>query len=740
MFIKSSSIGLSLATGTSLVNVLMDVCRKKALKNNEVIGTTFWMRVIAGLVFAGAFAVRLQTSHLSLIRNSGAVFGLFGAGWNPTAKFTFYLVFDTGLVAVAILHYLSALQESDLSVCVPFLSFTPVLLIPTGYLFLREVPNTRQLLGVLLVVMGSFAMNRGAFRFGPLGPLREIFRDKGSRYTLLVAVILAITNPMDKILVLMSDSVTYAFGYGAMLCLFFAGLMLWHGESWMSAFRTNPGWILVAGAMDALVLLLQFTSHRYIDVLLTITIKRAGVILSVLAGWLIFREKQIEDRLVASAVMLGGVILIYTPLSQIEQLVTVVSLIALLTVRWRGSSLLMTEPQEKGERQTSENLAPNREEVLEMREDVATESVAPILRCAILGCGQIAQEYLDLYADIGWTRVTVCVDLEIGRAQRAVAYLQDRSTSFSEMLASTKLDAALSQDVDVVIISTPNYMHREHALAAFAAGKHVFLQKPIANTLQDGFAIVEAARQCNATAGVYMSYFDQPVVHDLRGMAQAGCFGKITQVHMRLMHPGGLVWSAQASEGNPSWRGSIAQTGGGAFIQLAVHSVRIISWMLGERVTQVKGFASNRMCPELEGEDSAVALLEFESGTFATLNMSWCASGEELSIHGSAGSAVYRDNRWLTLHTTHSYEGLALRTDGLGNTTFDCIPPALSDVQPFNQHLLFLAAVRDSTPAFVSLEDALLDLAVVEAFYEAVRTGVGVKVERVIERIQPTMA
>ena len=131
-----------------------------------------------------------------------------------------------------------------------------------------------------------------------------------------------------------------------------------------------------------------------------------------------------------------------------------------------------------------------------------------------------------------------------------------------------------------------------------------------------------------------MSYFNQPVVHDLRGMVQAGCFGKITQVHMRLMHPGGLVWSAQASDGSPSWRCSIAQTGGGAFIQLAVHSIRIVSWILDEGVKRVQGFASNRMCLGLEGEDSAVAILELDLGTFATLNMSWCASGEELSIHG----------------------------------------------------------------------------------------------------------
>ncbi len=241
---------------------------------------------------------------------------------------------------------------------------------------------------------------------------------------------------------------------------------------------------------------------------------------------------------------------------------------------------------------------------------------------------------------------------------------------------------------------------------------------------------MQASEAYSLTSGVYMSYFDQPVIHDLRGMAQSACFGEITQVHMRLMHSGGIAWSGVAKEGDSLWRRSVEQTGGGAFIQLAVHAIRLLSWVLGERVTAVQGSASNRLCPGLEGEDSAVAILKFNSGTYATLNISWCASGEEIAVHGSHGSFVYRENRFVTVKASSGYSGFAFHYDGGAETDFECPSPALSDgLQPFNQHRLFLESVRDGTPPSVPLKDGLHDLAVIAAFYEAVRTGMSVSVK-----------
>ena len=182
-------------------------------------------------------------------------------------------------------------------------------------------------------------------------------------------------------------------------------------------------------------------------------------------------------------------------------------------------------------------------------------------------------------------------------------------------------------------------------MAAIQAGKHVLLQKPVAPTLADAEAIAEAAAKSTRTVGLYMSYFDQPLIHDLRDMVTQGWLGDIVHCYARLMHKGGMMWSDEALAGKPNWRGSVAQTGGGCFIQLAVHYVHIFEWATGARVVRASGFARNLHCPGLEGEDLAVGVFELDTGAMLTIDTAWCTNGEELSVHGTQGRFTYRDNK-----------------------------------------------------------------------------------------------
>jgi drug/metabolite transporter (DMT)-like permease len=78
--------------------------------------------------------------------------------------------------------------------------------------------------------------------------------------------------------------------------------------------RATPGWCVIAGSGEAIALLFQLMSHNYIQVVVTISVKRAGIILTVLLGWLIFKERGIGDKLIAASVMLAGVLIIYLKL------------------------------------------------------------------------------------------------------------------------------------------------------------------------------------------------------------------------------------------------------------------------------------------------------------------------------------------------------------------------------------------------------------------------------------------
>jgi predicted dehydrogenase len=341
-----------------------------------------------------------------------------------------------------------------------------------------------------------------------------------------------------------------------------------------------------------------------------------------------------------------------------------------------------------------------------------------MIRVAFVGCGGMAAHYLPVYQKLDWVELVHCVDPAIGVSDFGLA---------------------LAPDIDAIIINTPNHLHRPQAVAAIEAGKHVLLQKPVAPTLADAEAIQAAAEKSTRTVGLYMSYFDQPLIHDLRDLAAGGRLGNIVHCYARLMHKGGMMWSDEALAGKPTWRGSLAETGGGCFIQLAVHYLHIFEWVTGARIHKATGFTRNLHCPGLEGEDLAVGIFEFDSGAIATIDTAWCTNGEELAIHGTEGRCLYRENRLAIASTRGPFEGRVVRYSGgllpaFGGPqgeeqTMEINPPAFADTEnPLNQHRQFLEAVRDGRRAPVSIASGVRDMRVVAALYQSTRQGRAVEV------------
>ncbi len=239
-----------------------------------------------------------------------------------------------------------------------------------------------------------------------------------------------------------------------------------------------------------------------------------------------------------------------------------------------------------------------------------------------------------------------------------------------------------------------------------------------------------------------MSYFDQPLIHDLRDMISEGRLGDLVHFYARLMHKGGIVASAEALNGKRSWRTSLEKTGGGCFIQLAVHYIHIFQWISGTRVVRATAFTRNLHSPGVEGEDLGVAILEMENGAMATLDTSWCTNGEQMAVHGTLGRVEYNNARWLYVASREgAFKGRAIDYAGGLTTSYDGAhgveqrmeipPPAFGDsANPLNQHRMFLEAARDSRPAFCSIESGVDDMRVVSAVYESAGTGRAVEIKR----------
>jgi drug/metabolite transporter (DMT)-like permease len=277
-----------------------------------------------------SYANRLLLEDLfpgAIARSQGCLlFGWKGVVVSPQAAFAVYLLIVVLLIATSQSLSNRALQVSPLSLCVPFTAFSPVFLVGTAYVVLGELPSIIKLMGICLIVTGGMLMHRKLFAVSWKAPLQAIVKEKGIRYILLSAFLLSVTSPIEKQLILMSDSLTVAFGYGIGTVIVFWLLSMARQADCVAVIRKTPGWAVLAGLVDAGIVLLQFTAVTHLPVVITICIKRAGIVLTILAGWLIFKEHPITDRLIAASAMLSGVAIFYLPL-QMGQALTLTGLV-----------------------------------------------------------------------------------------------------------------------------------------------------------------------------------------------------------------------------------------------------------------------------------------------------------------------------------------------------------------------------------------------------------------------------
>jgi drug/metabolite transporter (DMT)-like permease len=305
-------------------------------------GRSYANRLLLEDLFPGAIEKTRKT----------ALFGMKGVMVPPQVAFGAYLLIEVMLVAASQSLTTLALKVSPLSLCIPFSSFTPIFLLGTGYVVLRELPTGIEMLGIGLIVLGGVLMHRKSFAVSWNAPLRAIFKERGSRYVLLATMIASVYGPIEKQLILMSDPLTTAFAYGLGTVIAF-GILCWSFRiDIKQVMRQRPGWAVLSGLSDASTMVAQFIAVMYLPVVIAICIKRAGIVLTVLAGWLVFRERDITDRLIAAFAMMGGIAIFYLPLqpSQIMILtgvvLAVVALALYLTRRMVRGSTLAEEPLE----------------------------------------------------------------------------------------------------------------------------------------------------------------------------------------------------------------------------------------------------------------------------------------------------------------------------------------------------------------------------------------------------------
>jgi drug/metabolite transporter (DMT)-like permease len=286
------------------------------------VGLSLWLLLGLGAALGDAGADLLTKRHFShlppygmaLVRLLGAMPFFVLAVWfiiTPSLSLTFFIIVVCmlPLEVAAMLLYMRSLKICALSLCVPFLAFTPVFLILTGWLILGEGLNRWGILGTLLIAGGSYFLGLGSGRRGLLDPFKALVRETGARLMLLVAAIYAVSAPLFKLAILHSDPVFFGVAYP----MTFTGLMLagypLSRERAMPPF-SRSGWWLAAGFCFALSSLCLAGGVKLVPITYLVAVKRVSLLISVIMGGMWLKERPILPRLFAATLMCAGVALI----------------------------------------------------------------------------------------------------------------------------------------------------------------------------------------------------------------------------------------------------------------------------------------------------------------------------------------------------------------------------------------------------------------------------------------------
>ncbi|UCC91904.1 MAG: EamA family transporter [Candidatus Aenigmatarchaeota archaeon] len=254
--------------------------------------------VLASGVFLSSFAILFLISLILGIPEIGPYF--------------YIAVLTTGTLNIfAVTLYLKSFKITDLSLSVPMISFTPIFLILTSFILLREFPTVFGISGIFLIVIGSYILNTTRDGRDLLKPFKEMFRNRGVLYMLIVGFLFSISSNFDKMVVINSDPI---FGYSVVHL--FLGLVFLIISSYKKThdirgtYRKNYNKFLLAGLALALVAITINTAFTMQIVPYVISLKRSSILFSIFFGGLIFKEKNIFKRGLGAFVMLIGMILI----------------------------------------------------------------------------------------------------------------------------------------------------------------------------------------------------------------------------------------------------------------------------------------------------------------------------------------------------------------------------------------------------------------------------------------------
>jgi len=328
----------------------------------------------------------------------------------------------------------------------------------------------------------------------------------------------------------------------------------------------------------------------------------------------------------------------------------------------------------------------------------------------LLGCGWIAEiAHVPALARSSAGRLVAAADTNPARQAWLVKHAADARFH-------TTWDALLEDPaVEAVVVALPTALHAEAACRAFAARKHVFLEKPLAVNVEDGRRVVDAWRRAGTVGAVGYNFRRNPIFQSAVRTLATGALGSLIAVQ------GSFQWASARIEG---WRAR-PEEGGGVLLDLASHHVDLVVALTGQRITEVQCTLRSLR----SADDTAALQLVTERGITAQLQASFAAGAQvnRMDLVGSQGA--------LAVDLLEGRPRRVLRVPGSGARVLRALV-ALEELHParllrapgtepsFRATLeAFLEAVRNGADAAPDLSDGLQAIAVIDAARASARSG-----------------
>ena len=327
------------------------------------------------------------------------------------------------------------------------------------------------------------------------------------------------------------------------------------------------------------------------------------------------------------------------------------------------------------------------------------------LRVACIGMGWWSDVLADAIVRSGKLEIAACYTRsEEKRAKFAAKY---------GCAAAPRYEAILEdRSIEAIVNTTPNNVHLETTRAAAAAGKHVFLDKPIANTVADGRAITEACREHGVVLAIGYQRRRESQFRWIRKQIGDGVLGRLVNAEANISRD--RLGKIDLS----SWRYTAEGMPGGVMLQIGVHYTDVLEYLLGP-VKAVSGSLAQLVLPG-DNPDVASLILEHESGALSTVNASYASASEYylMNVYGKEASAYY-----------DFHQGLRFLERGAERAEPVTVPRVDAFVDELEE---FARAARGDGKPEMDGEAATRSLAVIRAGIESARTGRRVTIAEVL--------